>query len=143
LKSIRHSDLKKKRNFLGNRTQVTHTAGKNATTVLLQITYSIVLLQCLKRKSVKVKNKTTYYEETGECHNLIFWPGSWRRSHCHIAKLEPNWRLTIDHFPLSVREIHLQMNLWQSDKPIKTFQTCNVLFLQMYELFNSWCNRTM
>jgi hypothetical protein len=48
----------------------------------------------------KVENKTVYYEETVECRHLIFWPENQRRIHCHTAKPEPNWKVTVDQVPL-------------------------------------------
>jgi hypothetical protein len=42
-----------------------------------------------------VENKIACYEKM-ECLYLIFWPGSQRRVHCHIAELELNRRVTIN-----------------------------------------------
>jgi hypothetical protein len=49
-----------------------------------------------------MENKILYYKETVESLCLIFWPKSQRRVHCHAAKLEPNWRVTVDWVPLLV-----------------------------------------
>jgi hypothetical protein len=38
---------------------------------------------------------------------MIFWPRSQRRVHCHTAKLEPNWWVTIDWVPLLVLDYFL------------------------------------
>jgi hypothetical protein len=37
-----------------------------------------------------------------KCRHLIFWLESQRGVYCHTAKLEPNWRVTIDRVPLLV-----------------------------------------
>jgi hypothetical protein len=60
-----------------------------------QITYHRFLLWPLQHNSVKTKNKTVYYEEILECQHSIFWLESWRRVHCHTAKLELYRSVTI------------------------------------------------
>jgi hypothetical protein len=52
----------------------------------------------------KVGNEIQYYEETVECQYLIFWLESHRMVHCHIAKLKPYQRVTIDQGPLQMVE---------------------------------------
>jgi hypothetical protein len=46
------------------------------------------------------KNKVAYSKETVKCRHLIFWLESQWGVYCHIAKLEPNRRVTIDRVPL-------------------------------------------
>jgi hypothetical protein len=48
----------------------------------------------------KLENKIVYYRGTVECQHLIFWLVSQGRVHCHTAKLEPNWRVSVDEVPL-------------------------------------------
>jgi hypothetical protein len=50
----------------------------------------------------KMENVTVYYKETEVGWHLIFCLGSRRRDHRHIAKPEPNRRVTIDRVPLLV-----------------------------------------
>jgi hypothetical protein len=41
----------------------------------------------------KLENKIEYYKETVERHDLISWPVSQGRVHCHTAKLEITCRV--------------------------------------------------
>jgi hypothetical protein len=50
----------------------------------------------------KVENKTVFFKEMVECLQLIFWPGSQRRIHCHTAKPELNRRVATDWVPFLV-----------------------------------------
>jgi hypothetical protein len=44
-------------------------------------------------KTENLENKTAHYMEIADSQHLILCPGSQKRIHCHIAKLELNWRV--------------------------------------------------
>jgi hypothetical protein len=46
--------------------------------------------------------KALYGEEMGECQYLLRRPGSQSRFHCHVTKLELNWRVSVNWVTASV-----------------------------------------
>lgn len=62
-----------------------------------------------------------------KCLHLIFWPETQRRVHCHIAKPELNWRVTVNQVPLL-------------ELLAKTQNESNLTNMISYGILNVYCN---
>jgi hypothetical protein len=94
------TDIVIKKSYFGTKPRLPHTVGTYATNWATMVNWRKVSFTGWTVK--KVENKIVYYKETVECVHLIFWSRSQKKVHCHTAKPELNWRVTIDQIPLLV-----------------------------------------
>jgi hypothetical protein len=86
-------------------------------TVLFNKAYQVIVK--------KMENKIVYYKETIECQHVIFWLVSQASVHCHIAKLEPNRRVTADEVPCKIRFNIIFASTFRSSVSVVSFlQAC-------------------